>query len=76
MQAEVAWLIKSVNPEVPLGEAALGLILEEVRRAGGGGAARRHQQLASAGLPSKLGMLHALPFPAPPADLGGVPSKG
>lgn len=29
-QAEVAWLIKSVNPEVPLGEAALGLIVEEV----------------------------------------------
>lgn len=30
VQSEVAWLIKAVNPEVPLGEAALGLILEEV----------------------------------------------
>lgn len=28
----MAWLIKAVNPEVPLGEAALGLIVEEVRR--------------------------------------------
>ena len=31
VQSEVAWLIKAVNPDVPLGEAALGLILEEVR---------------------------------------------
>ena len=33
-QAELSWLIKAVNPEVPLGEAALGLILEEVRCCG------------------------------------------
>lgn len=35
VQAEVAWLIKAVNPEVPLGEAALALILEEVWRGTG-----------------------------------------
>ncbi|EFN59555.1 hypothetical protein CHLNCDRAFT_138249 [Chlorella variabilis] len=29
-ETEVAWLIQMVNPEVPLGEAALGLIVEEV----------------------------------------------
>ena len=39
-QSEVAWLIKAVNPDVPLGEAALGLILEEVRRLLGGPARR------------------------------------
>lgn len=31
LQAELGWLLRAVNPEVPLGEAALGLIMEEVR---------------------------------------------
>ena len=33
LQAEVAWLIRAVNPEVPLGTAAVNLIVEEVRSA-------------------------------------------
>ena len=36
-QGELAWLVQAVNPEVPLGEAALGLIVEEVRERRGGG---------------------------------------
>jgi hypothetical protein len=32
LQAEVTWLLQAVNPEVPLNEAALGLIVEEVSR--------------------------------------------
>lgn len=30
LQAEVTWLLQAVNPDVPLNEAALGLIVEEV----------------------------------------------
>jgi hypothetical protein len=30
LQAELTWLIRAVNPEVPLGKDALGLIVEEV----------------------------------------------
>ncbi len=60
----MAWLIKAVNPDVPLGEAALGLILEEVRTSwasGMGGLVLEARQLGSKGEdgPCELKAVHA-----------------